>query len=187
MELWNNNNHLMIDLETLGTDPYSLILSISAVIFNPFTGEDGKRFELFIDPQDGLNEGFKVTGDTILWWLGQEDGPRMEIVEKCVNGYTVSGALLQFSRFIEDNNVTYLWGKGPSFDLSRLTESYDKLNMTRPWKYWNERCVRTMIDLVPQTRDIPFVGDKHNGIDDSLHQIKQVHESLKELLKSKEI
>ena len=41
--------HLMIDLETLGTDPTAPIVAIGAVFFNPKTGELGAEFIATID------------------------------------------------------------------------------------------------------------------------------------------
>lgn len=39
-------NHLMIDLETMGSGPYAPIISIGAVFFDPNTGAIGDDFQV---------------------------------------------------------------------------------------------------------------------------------------------
>ena len=61
--------HAMIDLETLGTKPDCVILTLGAIKFDPFTNEEphsGLYQKLDIDEQDKL----KRTQDesTIEWW-----------------------------------------------------------------------------------------------------------------------
>ncbi|MFV6182691.1 3'-5' exonuclease, partial [Klebsiella pneumoniae] len=60
-----------------------------------------------------------------------------------------------------------------------LRSSYDCIAEDYPWEYWNDRDVRTMVELGqaigfdPKTT-IPFEGDRHNALADAIHQARYV-------------
>ena len=55
---------VMVDIETLGTGPTSVVLSIG--VFSPqFT------FHEYVDIDSQLTYGAQVNADTILWWMKQ--------------------------------------------------------------------------------------------------------------------
>ncbi|WP_323053523.1 3'-5' exonuclease [Klebsiella pneumoniae] len=65
------------------------------------------------------------------------------------------------------------------FDNSILRSSYDCIAEDYPWEYWNDRDVRTMLELGqvisfdPKTT-IPFEGSRHNALADAIHQARYV-------------
>ncbi|EON3121769.1 3'-5' exoribonuclease, partial [Escherichia coli] len=63
--------HLMIDLETMGTNTNAPIVVIGAVFFDPQTGEIGPVFYIVISLTDAMNTGAVPDGGTIEWWLKQ--------------------------------------------------------------------------------------------------------------------
>jgi len=67
MEENKSLGHIMLDLETFGTDNDSVICSIGAVEFDIVTGKRGMEFYQKIDIQSCLDAGLKVSGQTILW------------------------------------------------------------------------------------------------------------------------
>jgi hypothetical protein len=71
--------HVMIDLETGGTDPGAPILAIGAVEFDPETGALGNQFYRAVDPVSALKHG-RMSGDTFRWWLRQDDAAREAVV-----------------------------------------------------------------------------------------------------------
>ena len=58
--------HYMIDLETLGVSPGSVISSIAAVQFDINTGEIGRQFYKNIDLQQSLDNGFTINAETLI-------------------------------------------------------------------------------------------------------------------------
>jgi hypothetical protein len=105
-------NHLMLDIETMGTDPYSIITCIAAVEFNIQTGETGKEFIRYISLQSCFNVGLKAGADTIMWWLEQNEQARLDLIKN--EKIDISQALLDFSEFC--NNDYEVWGNSPRFD-----------------------------------------------------------------------
>lgn len=160
----------MLDLETLGTTPGSIIVSIGAVKFD--ASGLGDTFYQRIDFAEAQKEGFKLNADTVRWWLGQSDESRQELVKTdgCVD---TAAALYMFNSFVGDSDPL-LWGNGASFDNSLLAAAYEHLGISKPWKFWNDRCYRTMKGLHP---DIPLAkrtGTHHNALDDAISQAEHL-------------
>lgn len=184
---WNNPAHCMLDLETLGTGQDAVLLSISAVQFNPFTGETFKEFEVFLDLDSQIAINSTITQGTILWWLAQDTAVRNQVIKKCKNGQDITSALKSFSAYIKQNDIKFVYGKGPSFDNAKLNSAYERTKLEAPFKYYNDRCVRTIIALDSEVKNLEFIGNRHNGIDDSKHQIRQVHTNLIKIYEIPEI
>lgn len=166
--------HLMLDLETLGTKSYSAILSIGAVFFDIETGETGDSIELFVDLQSCIRNGLEIDIDTLKWWIGQDKIAKDKLFNS--DSFSLAEALADFSSFIyfncSDDDVK-VWGNSASFDCGLLSNAYHKLDMDIPWKFWNERDVRTLVSFYPEIKsNMEFVGTKHSAIDDCKHQIK---------------
>lgn len=167
---------IMIDIETLSTKLNATILSVSACYFNPLTGKIGKKFDKQINLESSLNAKRDVSASTVLWWMDQSNSARSHFKTNAKAG-TMTEVLKEFSEFIDERAL--VWGNGSSFDLGILTTAYDKCKLPLPWKFWNERDVRTivqvgrMLDFNPK-QDMPFEGTRHNALDDSIHQAKYV-------------
>lgn len=177
-----NHNHLMIDLETLGTGNNSAILSIGAVEFDITTGDSGRFFYQKIDLQTCLDVGLNINGATFYWWLTQSEDARLELLK---DRHDLRRVLEEFSVFISNNETTYqVWGNGSTFDLTILGNAYDKLNMTVPWYFRDIRDVRTIVSFAPEIKEnATFKGTAHKPLDDSLHQIKYLHETCLKIFK----
>ena len=171
--------HLMIDLETMGTNTNAPIVVIGAVFFDPQTGEIGPVFYIVISLTDAMNTGAVPDGGTIEWWLKQSSEARAAILTDQVK---LKDALSRFREFINeysDEKFVQVWGNGATFDNAILRTSYERLDIPCPWRYYNDRDVRTIVEL-GKTIDfdartvIPFEGVRHNALDDARHQAKYV-------------
>ncbi|MCQ9016628.1 exonuclease, partial [Escherichia albertii] len=171
--------HLMIDLETMGTNTNAPIVVIGAVFFDPQTGEIGPVFYIAISLTDAMNTGAVPNGGTIEWWLKQSSEARAAILTDQVK---LKDALSRFREFINeysDEKFVQVWGNGATFDNAILRTSYERLDIPCPWRYYNDRDVRTIVEL-GKTIDfdartvIPFEGVRHNALDDARHQAKYV-------------
>ena len=66
--------HAMIDIETLGTDPDCVVLSVGAVKFDPFTLNEPHSKTLWRPSADEqLNADRSVDQGTIEWWGKQAE------------------------------------------------------------------------------------------------------------------
>ncbi|EEX0207217.1 exonuclease [Escherichia coli] len=181
--------HLMIDLETMGTNTNAPIVVIGAVFFDPQTGEIGPVFYIVISLTDAMNTGAVPDGGTIEWWLKQSSEARAAILTDQVK---LKDALSQFREFINeysDEKFVQVWGNDATFDNAILRTSYERLDIPCPWRYHNDRDVRTIVEL-GKTIDfdartvIPFEGVRHNALDDGRHQAKYVTATIQKLIPS---
>lgn len=162
--------HIMLDLETLGTRPGSVIASIGAVVFD-LNGVSPRRiFYRRIDITKALAEGFTIGGDTLKWWLQQSPEAQKELYAEGVSTYE---ALEAFNDFIGSDNAC-VWGNGASFDNALLSEAYAVCGLPQPWKFWNDRCYRTVKSLHPDMPMTKREGTHHNALDDAISQAEHL-------------
>ncbi|WP_097505211.1 exonuclease [Escherichia coli] len=169
-------DHLMIDLETMGKNPDAPIISIGAIFFDPQTGDMGPEFSKTIDLETA---GGVIDRDTIKWWLKQSREAQSALL---TDEIPLDDALLQLREFIDENSGEFfvqVWGNGANFDNVILRRSYERQGIPCPWRYCNDRDVRTIVELgkaidFDARTAIPFEGERHNALDDARHQAKYV-------------
>ncbi|HDS9095623.1 TPA: 3'-5' exoribonuclease, partial [Escherichia coli] len=166
--------HLMIVLETMGKNPDAPIISIGAIFFDPQTGDMGPEFSKTIDLETA---GGVIDRDTIKWWLKQSREAQSAIM---TDEIPLDDALLQLREFIDENSGEFfvqVWGNGANFDNTILRRSYERQGIPCPWRYYNDRDVRTIVELgkaidFDARTAIPFEGERHNALDDARYQAK---------------
>lgn len=170
-------NHLMLDIETLGTRPNAPILSIGAVVFDPTTGKQGETFYRAIEPANAFLHGVP-DGDTFKWWMGQSDAAR----KAAVAGTALLGdALMGLSKLPLPWKDVRVWANDPDFDVTILTYGFHKaLGCLPPWRFWNTRSCRTIAEIAGKRPPAPS-GVHHNALDDAIHQAKWVSDMWQEL------
>ncbi|EGN4670449.1 exonuclease [Escherichia coli] len=179
-------DHLMIDLETMGKNPDAPIISIGAIFFDPQTGDMGPEFSKTIDLETA---GGVIDRDTIKWWLKQSREAQSAIM---TDEIPLDDALLQLREFIAENSgefFVHVWGNGANFDNTILRRSYERQGIPCPWRYCNDRDVRTIVELgkaidFDARTAIPFEGERHNALDDARYQAKYVSAIWQKLIPS---
>jgi hypothetical protein len=168
---------VMIDLETLGNRPGSVIVSLGAVEFD-YLGFVSYFYER-IDVQSCVDLGMTMDTSTIMWWLNQEKETREELAKP---GLPLNEVLLKFSAWLGTDKDTEVWGNGATFDNVLLSCAYEKARLPRPWSYKGDRCYRTIKSLFSKTIPAPiFEGIKHNALDDAKNQAAHLRLILKTL------
>lgn len=174
--------HLMVDMETMGNSPDAPIVSIGAVFFDPSTGNTGAEFYRVVSLESSMSFGMKPDASTIQWWLKQSSEARSAILVDEALGLRETLELL--ANFIAENaangsHTVQLWGNGCSFDNVILRRAYTLTETPFAVPFWNDRDVRTMVELgksvgINPRFDIPFEGDMHNALSDARHQVKYI-------------
>lgn len=174
---------IMVDLETLGTKPGSVITDISAVAFSdkgdPQLNESnciGASFCNLVQPESCTKFGLKTDINTVLWWMKQGEVARALL---CMSeqGATLDAALSDFSNWIQrarrgpngEKLPLEIWGDGASFDPVLLESAYEAVGQTVPWGHRDVRCYRTMKNLFPHIKPVQ-IGDEHVALDDTKSQ-----------------
>lgn len=161
--------HIMVDIETLGNNSRSVILSIGAVEFIPATSQIGRKFEIVVDPQTCVDVGMEVDMSTIMWWMDQSQQARDAFKRK---GVSIHKALEQLAGFFHQcGDKPKVWGNGATFDNVILANAYALTKIDRPWPYWNDMCFRTMKNLYPSVKQ-DQIGAHHRAVDDAEYQAR---------------
>lgn len=162
----------MIDIETLGTDVDSVVVSLGAVFFDIETKQLGDTFYKRIEIQSQLNMGRKITENTLLWWFNQDLAARKVFSEIGVLPLEV---LVEFRKWIyERNSKALVWGNGSSFDISILEHLYKDYKIAIPWSYKSITDFRTFKRFCDKGVRVEREGTYHQALDDAIYQAKFV-------------
>lgn len=174
--------HIVLDLETLSTKPNAVVIAIGAVALDA-KGDFASEFHIAVAAKS--QPLGHIDADTITWWARQS--AEAQAASLCAT-VTVSAslALLLFNQWMQEHTerkTVKVWGNGCSFDNVILGSLYSQLNLfnlPQPWSYWNDRDMRTILDLHPDAKDIgPFEGIKHHALHDARHEAKQLGKALR--------
>lgn len=178
-----SETHVMLDLETLGTAPGSVILSIGAVKFG--NGGITSRFHTHIKPASCEQVGLVTDISTMMWWLEQSDEARRALISGQKEAVSLQGALAAFNGWLAglevDVSLRRIWGNGASFDCALLAAAHRHADMRLPWRYSGERCYRTVKALNPQVVEDARDGTHHDALADAEHQAKHLMKILPEI------
>lgn len=152
---------VMVDIETLGLEPGSVILSIGAVTFDVDGIHD--NWYLSVDLESCQDHGLEIDASTLDWWLSQDDSVQTVLT----GGEDLPEALEQLSRFY--GTAQEVWAFSPSFDVAHLDHAYDAVGIVPPWSYKETRDCRTLASL-PQWPDLEQEGMEHNALHDARYQ-----------------
>ena len=171
-------NHIMIDLETLGTRPGSVILTIGAVRVDP-TGKQADQYS----PSEILDHAFYRRikrdscvalgltdhADTLAWWGKQSPETQHEAFD-AEPRYAIAKVMHDFAAWCGEK--FHAWSHGASFDIALCEDIFHRLNICPPWNFWNIRDTRTLY---------AFTGEKpardhnhHHAIHDAIAQAAAV-------------
>jgi len=171
---------IMLDIETLGTQPGAALLSIAAVEFQPTTaGDDDGILDTFHAPVSATScqeAGLDIDAETLEWWVGRPNAS-----EQLLGGYELNQVLRDLQLFLDTEGDLEVWAKSPSFDCVLLDAAYRAIGHDGgPWEYWQERDVRTIASL-PMAPAPEGIGQDHDPLDDAKQQAVLVAQTLSRL------
>lgn len=147
-------NHIMFDLETLGTSPGCVVLALGAYAFDPAGNDEVhdpdplRNFYELIDVPDQMQKGLVMEWSTIQWWMKQSEEARLANFNPISWDWLLEGTAERFTSWVktygDDVNV---WCNGASFDFPILKAAFAKVDHDLPWSFQNERDARTIYRL----------------------------------------
>lgn len=162
---------VMLDIETLGTCPDCVVLTLGAVKFNPYAQEDiiaGIYCRPDVDEQ--IAKGRIVRDDTLEWWTTQAEAVREEALGE-EGRIPVTQMLQELNRFLV--GVNNIWAQGTVFDIGILEHLYKQYNMVPNWQYWQIADSRTLFKIHGDPRERNKAG-LHNALEDCVSQAQAV-------------
>lgn len=166
-------NHVMIDIETLGTSADAVVLSIGAVRFAPRPLSEPQPYEEFyqvLRVEDQLENGRTINHDTFKWWMRQGKVGRMAIAGENVHALYAATVMGELNNFTPDD-VAGVWGNGSDFDNAILQHLNGQFGLPPLWPFWTNRCFRTFTNLFDPRKELRPQANNHHALDDCWNQI----------------
>lgn len=178
---------MMIDLETMDTEPSSVVLSIGAVIWEtgqmpddgPLQWQVGEHCEFMrtLDIQAQLDRGRTISERTMLWWMQQDKDAQAEAFASVRT--PIHQVMQQFDDFAlraKGLGVNAFWASPSTFDFPIWEDLSKMAGVTEPWHYRQVRDVRTVVAEASYSANshkpiVPIVGKPHMPVTDCLWQI----------------
>ena len=167
---------LMVDLETLDTEPNAHILSIGACMLH----DTNQNFYRVI----GTAEQYRsVSTATLNWWCEQSSEAQTEVLLE--TDMSLKDALVDFIQFYKDCGATKIWAHGCDFDCTILHNAFKQHDLKTPWRFWETEHTRTVISMSKRIKGRDFepnrTGVYHNALDDSIFQARWMNAIFSEL------
>ena len=184
--------NVMIDLETLGVTPETVVLTIGMVKFNPNSlDEPFDAVHIKIDPKEQKSSGRLINKETLEWWSKQDPEIRNDAFGP-EGQLSVLEALEQIQDYFKvldssDHNqgpiyIKNVWGQGYGFDMTILKNLFNQYDLREPWKFFQERDARTLFQLLPEDpRPQEAKETLHNAMSDAYYQAIGVQKALQDL------
>lgn len=181
-------NDIMVDLETLDTSPYCVILTIGAVRFDPKGMGVVERLELrpTIEEQTEIHNRI-INEDTIRWWSTQSP----EAMEEAMGDrgrISFRDCMEQLYKFCWNRRA--VWSNGASFDVVACETAF-RQTLTEypnpiPWPFYTVRDTRTIYEVTGVSLKDKKYGSKttHKAVEDAEHQAIVVQDAYKKLIKA---
>ena len=170
---------VMLDLETLGTTNNAVVVQIGACYFDRKTGNIGDKYEVNVNIQSSLNQGFSVDGSTINWWLQQSEEARKSVFTGAeVN---IDKAIVDLNNFLR--RADFIWSHA-TFDFVIIMNHLNRLRIKPTFHYRSARDIRTLVDLSnTKFKTYERVGTQHNAIDDCIFQVRYCVDAINSIRK----
>ena len=175
-------SHVMIDMETLDTSPYCVILTIGAVKFDPKGSGVIERLELRPTIEEQTEKYNRVIDEgTLRWWSEQSPEALEEALgdQGRVSFTECMETLYQFCW-----NCDAVWSNGASFDVVVAETAWRQLGMRIPWPFWVIRDTRTLYEIAGvKLKDGGHVTS-HKAVEDAERQAIVVQKAYTKLIKA---
>lgn len=173
----SHNGNVMIDIETVGTNPGDVIISVGAVRFSEESGVT-ESFMRSVDIESAEAAGLNIDGATVKWWMSQSEAAR----EQFTGGDSLKSVLQELTDFVEGEGegTPVVWANSPAFDCVILEAGYDSVGLSVPWRYSECRDYRTLRKHLSGWPDVEQTGTKHDAVDDAKFQAQTLVQAIAE-------
>lgn len=172
-----DENYAMIDLETLGVCPTSIVLTVGVIIFN-------NRYEILdrkfwvLDKKEQLEMKRTYCQGTIDFWKRQPKEAKTQFQNPSIK---LSDFKKEFSDYIKKFNIKLIWSTAPVLDIGCLQTLYGDGDYL-PWKYDMVRDVRTIRDYMKDWPERDSSNYHHDCLDDCEYQILCLQKSIRDMM-----
>ena len=166
---------LMLDIETLGSAPDSIILTVAACAFDPFSKTIYDEHKMYQRVDTDSQEGRTIDDLTMQWWAQQESAATEE-------AFNEEGRV-PFRDMLEELKdlmwrAERIWANGIAFDMTIIEHAFKSEGMPIPWQYYKVMDARTVFKMSP---DREKLGNSHHAFEDVINQIVLLQNTFEKL------
>jgi len=171
--------HATIDIETLGTTPDTVVLTIGGIKFDPMADDElHSQFYYKLDADEQIEMGRTVDEKTLEWWETQPEEIKAEALDPN-DRFLVEETLKALNKWLV--GVDKIWCQGPVFDIGILENLYKQIGLHHNWPFYIIRDSRTLFGLMDKDprKEMNFAA--HNALADAIVQslcIQKVYKKL---------
>lgn len=188
---------IMIDKESLSTQPNAAFISLSAVVmdFDAKSPQESllNRFNMYVKIDSAFayaeNGAGHIDPQTIMWWFRQSDAARMDQANGQDEARDMRAVLVAFNHWVEDVANLYgvhrdrieIWSCGPMQDQNWLEHAWrdshpdSAFSDKQAWPWWGVRCGRSFLSTYYAVKEgVANEGTLHIGIDDCCNQARKL-------------
>ncbi|KAE9365407.1 hypothetical protein N431DRAFT_488584 [Stipitochalara longipes BDJ] len=195
---WYTN--IMLDLECASVEAHNpVLIELAAVHFDIDTGEELGHYSSIISYQSCLDHDLVddiVNGEDgeTTRFLKRDPILKYTLLESKDSEILLEHVLANFTTFVKEScqrtlevqrmrspprryTQPMIWGNGAVADNVWITSAYKACNMERPWKFYNNMCVRTFVQQAKIITGRDFKseienGQKHDALSDCRTQLE---------------
>lgn len=173
---------LMLDVKALGVSQYAVITQIAAIVFQrdqvDYLDRRNHDFESHLSLDDCIQaHSREIDGPTIRFWLKQQAHVRNTIFD---GKESCRAACDRFASYCNSWQISRVWTVNPTTDFVMLQTLFDSCGVNWPFSNHHSRCIRTLIELHPQSSlEKPTL--RHVAIEDAKYHANRIIEIMNHL------
>lgn len=161
-------NDIMIDMETLDTSPYCVILTIGAVRFDPKGSGVVERLELRPTIEEQTEKYNRIINDDTIRWWGEQSPEAIEEAMGDQNRIPFKECMEILYKFCWNRRA--VWSNGASFDVVVAETAWRQLDMRIPWPFYTVRDTRTLYEVAGVKLKSGGYTTTHKAVEDAERQ-----------------
>ena len=179
-------NHIMIDIESLDTSPYCVILTIGAVRFDPRGDGIVEKLELRPTIEDQTEIYNRVINDDTIRWWGTQNPAALEEAMGDYGRESLKDCMEKLYKFCWNRQA--VWSHGAPFDVVVMETAMRQTLTERPnpipWPFYTVRDTRTLFEIAGVSLKDKKYATKttHKAVEDAEHQALVVQDAYKKLM-----
>ena len=170
----------MLDIETLSLCSTPTLLQVSLLGFNAENPNGFAFLDLYPDLAEQDRQGAVCNQQTFDWWK-QTAPVKFDQLLSMTDRISLSEMRSKLEKFIRTQctQKVKIWAKSPSFDCAKINALWGLFfSSPPPWKYWQERDVRTLSAFMFVDSDVGSYSEFRHIWDEELLKGREAHDGL---------